>query len=260
MASLLLLVPLLTKRFSMNRFRLMIILLTSLTTGIVVGQSKTYYRNPEGKIYTGHQVDSTVSALRARFDLRKDVSWVVFKKIGNRSIVADSVIYDFRIHVVESASLAEAKKEIDDSDSLHNSLIGKPLPQVALKSLHGDTLTLDRYKGKPLLINLWFTNCGPCLAEIPDLNKLKSLFPGVHFIAVTFDKQEKVEKFLKKRKFDFDHFVEANDFCFRFTTSFPLNIVVDKEGVIRLITGGLPMDSHSETHQEGMAAVLRKLQ
>jgi thiol-disulfide isomerase/thioredoxin len=184
---------------------------------------------------------------------------VVFKKIGNKSIAGDSVIYDFRIHVMESASLAVAKKEVDDRDSLQNSLIGKPLPLMTLKSLSGDTISLGRYKGKPMLINLWFTNCGPCLSEIPDLNQLKTSFPDIHFVAVTFDKQEKVARFLKKRKFDFDHFVEANDFCFRFTSSFPLNILVDKDGIIRKITGGLPVSSSKKLLSEGIASELRKL-
>jgi thiol-disulfide isomerase/thioredoxin len=65
-------------------------------------------------------------------------------------------------------------------------------------------MTLNSLKGKPTLIN-WFTNCAPCIEEIPVLNKImndnKDRF---NFVAITFDDKEKVSKLLK-RKFDFTH-------------------------------------------------------
>ena len=41
-----------------------------------------------------------------------------------------------------------------------------------LKDMHGATVKLADFKGKPILLNYWATWCGPCKAEIPVLNDL----------------------------------------------------------------------------------------
>ena len=41
-----------------------------------------------------------------------------------------------------------------------------------LKDMHGATVKLADFKGKPILLNFWATWCGPCKAEIPALNEL----------------------------------------------------------------------------------------
>ncbi len=47
-------------------------------------------------------------------------------------------------------------------------------PEIArldfkLKDMHGATVDLASLKGRPLLINVWATYCGPCKIETPDL-------------------------------------------------------------------------------------------
>ena len=45
-----------------------------------------------------------------------------------------------------------------------------PLPQgVMLQRLDGQAVPLDRYRGRPFVINLWATWCGPCRRELPML-------------------------------------------------------------------------------------------
>jgi thiol-disulfide isomerase/thioredoxin len=49
---------------------------------------------------------------------------------------------------------------------------GSLLPDFTLDDPAGKQLKLQSLKGKPLLINLWATWCGPCVAELPMLSKL----------------------------------------------------------------------------------------
>lgn len=45
-----------------------------------------------------------------------------------------------------------------------------PLQQgIMLQRLDGQAVPLDRYRGKPFVINLWATWCGPCRRELPML-------------------------------------------------------------------------------------------
>lgn len=48
---------------------------------------------------------------------------------------------------------------------------------IALKDLSGKDVTLNSYKGKVIILNLWATWCRPCRKEIPDLIKLQAAHP-----------------------------------------------------------------------------------
>ena len=45
-------------------------------------------------------------------------------------------------------------------------------PAFKLKNKKGKTVSLSTYKGKKVYINVWATWCGPCMREIPDLEKI----------------------------------------------------------------------------------------
>lgn len=49
---------------------------------------------------------------------------------------------------------------------------GEPMPTTPFEGPKGEPLTLASFKGKPLLVNLWATWCGPCVAEMPTLDAL----------------------------------------------------------------------------------------
>ncbi len=73
------------------------------------------------------------------------------------------------------------------------------MPEFTLKNPTGQELQLGSLKGKPLLINLWATWCAPCVAELPQLDKIATDDPNIKVLTVNqdMDKLDKVAPFLK---------------------------------------------------------------
>ncbi|MGB6130881.1 MAG: TlpA disulfide reductase family protein [Acidobacteriaceae bacterium] len=83
----------------------------------------------------------------------------------------------------------------------------EPLPAFSLSDLSGKTWTLADLRGKVVVINLWATWCGPCDAELPQLEKLYEQVKERRDIEIlTFNLDEDpgmVEPFLKKKGYTF---------------------------------------------------------
>jgi thiol-disulfide isomerase/thioredoxin len=117
------------------------------------------------------------------------------------------------------------------------------LPKSFL-TLSGDSIIIGGEQEKPTLINLWFIECPECIAEIPVLNKLQEKYADkMNFIAMTFEDKKDVEKFLKKRPFDFIHITNSEDFIKQIGTSpYPESIFINRQGCIKYIEGPVSDD------------------
>jgi thiol-disulfide isomerase/thioredoxin len=119
---------------------------------------------------------------------------------------------------------------------------GTSIASFSDRDMEGNHYKLKNMKGKIVVLNFWFVNCGPCRMEIPELNKLTEKYaanPDVVFIAIALDPREQVEEFLNQRPFKY-HIIENG----RYITSqygvasYPTHVVVDKEGIVRFHTSG----------------------
>ncbi len=78
---------------------------------------------------------------------------------------------------------------------------GEPMPVIALPDLQGRTQSLPRtYAGRPLLINVWASWCGPCIEEMPELDRYaRNQGPtGVQVIGLALDTPENIRRFLDR--------------------------------------------------------------
>jgi thiol-disulfide isomerase/thioredoxin len=80
----------------------------------------------------------------------------------------------------ETAPPPQAKAEVptpapkggEPTGTLDISQRGKAGPTDSFLDPSGKPVTLASFKGRPLLVNLWATWCGPCVAEMPTLERI----------------------------------------------------------------------------------------
>ena len=143
-----------------------------------------------------------------------------------------------------SLQLNKISNPLDDFyDS--SDLIGKKVPEFTFTDLNGNEISTENTKGKVVVLNFWFTCCKPCIAEIPDLNKVYYKYKDnkdIVFASITFDKKEKAESYLKKYSFKYPTVANSIEISRLFNvSSYPTNIVIDKNGnYANLIKGGFP--------------------
>lgn len=78
---------------------------------------------------------------------------------------------------------------------------GEPVPALSLPGLDGKPVALPAaYAGRPLLINLWASWCGPCIEEMPELQRFASEQGGngIQVVGIALDDKVSVEAFLRR--------------------------------------------------------------
>ncbi|KQU53054.1 hypothetical protein ASG67_09410 [Sphingomonas sp. Leaf339] len=87
--------------------------------------------------------------------------------------------------------------------SFDRSHAGDAAPTLAFLDPAGKSVTLADYRGKPVLLNLWATWCGPCVKELPTLDALATREAGrLHVVTLSQDMDPaKVAPFFATRNF-----------------------------------------------------------
>jgi len=71
------------------------------------------------------------------------------------------------------------------------------LPAITLTSLQRQPIALADTQGKPVVVNLWASWCGPCRREMPVLARAQQRHPDIRFLFVNQgETREEVEGFL----------------------------------------------------------------
>lgn len=121
--------------------------------------------------------------------------------------------------------------------------------------------TLDHYKGKVVVLNIWATWCTPCIVEMPTLEALHREFSDqdLRVVAVSVDQpntQGAIRKFVKELGLSFDILHDPAGEITRIyqATGYPETFVIGRDGVIRKKVIGA-----ADWHSEGNRALVRQL-
>lgn len=123
-------------------------------------------------------------------------------------------------------------------ESTRENSSGKPeleaAPQIDGTTLDGIELTSESLRGQLVVANFWFTSCGPCIGEIPELNQLADKFRGkARFLAFATDPPERVKQFLKDHEFRYEIVPSSRRLARAFgVDGYPRHYILDRDGYI----------------------------
>lgn len=113
-------------------------------------------------------------------------------------------------------------------------------PVFKVTSRTGDELSLEKLKGKIVLLDFWATWCVPCLVEMPNVKKMWKKYGGDKFviIGVSIDDDEKaLEEYVTKEQLTWPQYIDASNQVSRLynVNSIPHTVLIDHEGIIRAV-------------------------
>jgi cytochrome c biogenesis protein CcmG/thiol:disulfide interchange protein DsbE len=151
------------------------------------------------------------------------------------------------LHAIGIDPYGDSPAEIFEFLSTTRDEVHPPVGSVAkefhTKTLDGRNVRLSSFAGKPVLLHFWSTTCGPCIAELPELEKQLKRFKTVHpelvVLGVSLDDNLKqVNTFLQKYDLPWTVVSDKRGWggeaakAFHIT-SIPSDVVIDNEGRVR---------------------------
>jgi peroxiredoxin len=117
---------------------------------------------------------------------------------------------------------------------------GNPAPAWTGTTLGGEAVSLDRYRGQVVLLNIWATWCTPCIREMPGLQALHDHFAGqgVTVVGASVDRRSahgEVARFTEELGITFPILLDPDQTVMsRFRTiGVPETFLIDADGILR---------------------------
>ncbi|MBO4414459.1 MAG: redoxin domain-containing protein, partial [Lachnospiraceae bacterium] len=102
----------------------------------------------------------------------------------------------------------------------------------------GNTVNLSDYAGKPIIVNIWATWCGPCVKELPHFEKFyKEYGSKIQFLMVNCEYSDDVEyikQFINEYGYTFPVYYDFDDSADRAygTGYIPVTVAISKKGEV----------------------------
>jgi thiol-disulfide isomerase/thioredoxin len=125
-------------------------------------------------------------------------------------------------------------------------LTGKAAPGFVLTNLEGKKVSLEDYKGRPVLVNFWATWCAPCKLEMPWFEEFRKQYAsqGFEILGITDDAdagKDVISKAVQKAGVSYPILLTDGkiDKAYGATDYLPMSFYVDRNGVVVEETAGL---------------------
>lgn len=159
-----------------------------------------------------------------------------------------------------TASLVLAARPSGD-EILKMDLVGAPAPAwTKVTPLTGAPSSVDKLKGRVVIIDFWASWCGPCRMLAPRLSALKDKLgaQGLSVVGITTDEAENAAVFAERFQMRYPIVVDKDAETSRAygITSLPTMLVLDKKGVVREVFVGFDPTPSGDAKLEGVVKAL----
>ena len=72
------------------------------------------------------------------------------------------------------------------------------IKKLVLKRIDSDSILIEGFANRPIMINYWATWCVPCMAEMPTIYKLKRKFQDRNFEILAINLEEDIKAAMRK--------------------------------------------------------------
>ena len=129
---------------------------------------------------------------------------------------------------------------------------GTPAPQFSLVNLEGDSVRLDDFKGKLVLIDFFYKGCYPCIQALPSLQALHKKFGKDGLVVLGIDpyddiKKDKIDEFMKKQGVTYTVLLASREIPKQYRVSgYPTMYLIDKQGAVLSTQVGYGPDAEAD--------------
>ena len=165
-----------------------------------------------------------------------------YKQIGKyedaeaeyKTILANYSDFDRRL-------TAMVEQQISTLSAERKLKVGSPPVGFEVTSVKGEKLSLDKFKGKVLLLDFWATWCAPCRQEMPNVIKVYDKYndKGFEIVGISLDRDRNAfDSYIEKYEMKWPQFYDGKFWQNEVATlygiqSIPATFLIDKKGNIR---------------------------
>ena len=224
-----------------------------------------------GRAYLGagkldRAIDHLMAALiEHRVDQAREYLEQAYKKRHGGLDKLPQAILDFAHRDTSAASAplpVPADLTLEQAILQARSILSGEAPEFEVTTLTGERFALKEQLGKVVLLDFWATWCGPCVAEMPHLQKLYEKYqgePDVVFLAISIDEgRNVVERFIEKNKYTFP-VAHAPEIQKKYgVRGIPTLILIGRDGRIHYRTIGFNAEADFVAEQSEKIELLRQ--
>lgn len=107
------------------------------------------------------------------------------------------------------------------------------LKRIKLRDMSGNPIDLSHYRGKTIFINFWATWCGPCIKEMPSIERAKNILKDkeIEFMVASNESVGQIQTFLKSQKLDLNY-VQLENLEELNIQALPTTIIISPKGEV----------------------------